>query len=118
MRTAIDAKPEPFAIDASETAVIAVDMQNDFGSDGGLFASKGVPIAAARATIEPTSRVLASARACGMTVVYLKMEFSRDLVNLGGLDAPNRERHLAFGVGAGDYLIEGTWNTDIVPELT
>jgi ureidoacrylate peracid hydrolase len=52
-----------------------------------------------------------------MTVVYLKMEFKRDLSNLGGLGAPNRERHLGFGVGVGDFLIERTWNTDIVPEL-
>jgi len=52
-----------------------------------------------------------------MTVVYLKMEFARDLSNLGGPNAPNREKHLGFGVGAGDFLIEGTWNTDIVPEL-
>jgi ureidoacrylate peracid hydrolase len=117
MLVTIEAKPEPFAIDPRETALIAVDMQNDFGAVGGMFASKGLPITAARATIEPTARVLAAARAAGMTVVYLKMEFTRDLSNLGGPDAPNRERHLGFGVGAGDFLIEGTWNTDIVPEL-
>jgi ureidoacrylate peracid hydrolase len=61
--------------------------------------------------------VLAAARAAGLTVVYLKMEFARDLSNLGGLDAPNRDKHLGFGVGRGDFLIEGTWNTDIVSEL-
>lgn len=26
-------------------------------------------------------------------------------------------RSTSFGVGRGDFLIEGTWNTDIVPEL-
>jgi ureidoacrylate peracid hydrolase len=46
------------------------------------------------------------------------MEFARDLSNLGGPDAPNREKHLGFGVGASNFLIEGTWNTEIVPELT
>jgi ureidoacrylate peracid hydrolase len=97
--------------------VVAVDMQNDFGAEGGMFAAKGLPIEAARATIAPTSRVLDAARAAGMTVVYLKMEFARDLSNLGGPDAPNRERHLGFGVGTGNFLIEGTWNTEIVPEL-
>ena len=53
MHVTIDAKPEPLAIDPRETAVIAVDMQNDFGAEGGMFASKGLPIEAARATIEP-----------------------------------------------------------------
>jgi ureidoacrylate peracid hydrolase len=117
MHVTIDAKPEPLVIDAHQTAVIVVDMQNDFGAEGGMFASKGLPIEAARATIEPTARVLEAARAAGIAAVYLKMEFARDLSNLGGPDAPNRERHLGFGVGAGDFLIEGTWNTDIVPEL-
>jgi ureidoacrylate peracid hydrolase len=61
--------------------------------------------------------VLDAARTAGMTIVYLKMEFARDLSNLGGPDAPNREKHLGFGVGASNFLIEGTWNTEIVPEL-
>lgn len=70
-----------------------------------------------RATIEPTARMLDAARAAGLTVVYLKMEFARDLSSLGGPDARNRQKHLGFGVGCGDFLIEATWNTDIVPEL-
>ena len=74
MRVTIDAKPKSLVIDTRETAVIAVDMQNDFGAEGGMFASKELPIEAARATIEPTARVLEEARAVGMTVVYLKME--------------------------------------------
>ena len=118
MHVTIEAKPEPLAIDPHETAVIAVDMQNDFGAEGGMFASKGLPIEAAHATIEPTARVLDAARMSDITVVYLKMAFKRDLSNLGGPDAPNREKHLGFGVGIGDFLIEDTWNTDIVPELT
>ncbi len=117
MDVTIAARPEPLTIDPSETAVIAVDMQNDFGAEGGMFASKGLPIEAARATIEPTALVFGAARAVGMTVVYLTMEFARDLSNLGGPDAPNREKHLGFGVGVGDFLIAGTWNTQIVPEL-
>ena len=117
MRITIDAKPEPLVVEPGESAVIVVDMQNDFGAEGGLFASNGLPIEAARATIQPTARVLDAARAAGMTAVYLKMEFARDLSNLGGPDAPNHARHLRFGVGVDDFLIEGTWNTDIVPEL-
>jgi ureidoacrylate peracid hydrolase len=117
VQVTVDAKPQPLVVDPRETAVVAVDMQNDFGAEGGMFAANGLPIEAARATIAPTSRVLDAARAAGMTIVYLKMEFARDLSNLGGPDAPCRERHLGFGVGTGNFLIEGTWNTEIVPEL-
>ena len=33
----IDATPDPVAVSPSKTAVIVVDMQNDFGSSGGMF---------------------------------------------------------------------------------
>jgi hypothetical protein len=38
----IDAKPEPINIEPSKTAVIVVDMQNDFGSKGGMFDRAGL----------------------------------------------------------------------------
>ena len=34
---AIDARPAAIAIDTARTAVIVVDMQNDFGSKSGMF---------------------------------------------------------------------------------
>jgi len=114
MQVTIAAQPGSFGFDPQATGVIAVDLQNDFGSKGGYVDSFGVPIDGARATIEPIARVLAAARAAGMLVVYTKMAFKRDLSNVGGPDSPNRER---LGLGAGDFLIQGTWNTDIVPEL-
>lgn len=123
----VDARPNPFEMVPSQTAVIVVDMQNDFGAEGGLFARACVPISEIQAAVEPTIRVLAAARQSGLKVVYLKMGFEGDLSNAGGPDAPNRVRHLAFGVGkpvaAPDgresrLLINDTWNTDIVSELT
>jgi hypothetical protein len=34
----VKARPEPLSIDPKRTAMIVVDMQNDFGSEGGMFA--------------------------------------------------------------------------------
>jgi ureidoacrylate peracid hydrolase len=122
----IEARPHPLTIDPHQTAVIVVDLQNDFGAEGGMFARAGIDISAIQAVVEPTAQVLATARRRGMPVVYLKMEFASDLSNAGGPDAPNLVRHLAFGVGepvtAPDgrdsrVLIKDTWNTDIVTEL-
>src|SRR6266508_1867611 len=95
----VEARPNPLTIHTSETEVIVLDMQNDFAAEGVMFAQAGQPVSTAQAAVEPTARVLAAARAAGMKVVYLKMEFESDLSNLGGPDAPNRIRHLAFGVG-------------------
>jgi ureidoacrylate peracid hydrolase len=123
----VDARPHSLSIDPRQTAVIVVDMQNDFGAEGGMFARAGIDMSGVRAAVIPTAQVLAAARQAGMPVVYLKMGFADDLSNAGGPEAPNRIRHLdAWGVGqlviAPDgsesrVLIRDTWNTDILPEL-
>jgi len=48
--------------------VIVVDMQNDFGADGGMFARAGIPIADIGTVVEPIAHVLGAARRVGMKV--------------------------------------------------
>ncbi len=116
MSITISAKPDPFTFEPSRAAVLAIDLQNDFGAPGGYVDHFGVPLEATRATIEPIGRVLAAARAADIVVVYTRIEFKRDLSNVGGPESPLRTI-LGLGADTGDYLIENTWNTDIVPEL-
>ncbi|MBB2715952.1 UNVERIFIED_ORG: ureidoacrylate peracid hydrolase [Rhizobium etli] len=123
----IDAKPQPISIDPAHTAVLVVDMQNDFGSMGGMFDRAGIDISGIQGAVAPTARVIAAARNLRMPVVYLKMGYYSDLSDLGTSDAPNRIRHLqVFGVGdsmtAPDgsksrILIRDTWGTNIVDDL-
>jgi len=122
----VDAKPEPISVDLAKTAVIVVDMQNDFGSKGGMFDRAGIDISMIQGAVAPTARVLAAARERGLKIIYLKMGFQPDLSDLGGFDSPNRTRHILFGVGqkltapdrtGGRILIRDTWNTDIVADL-
>jgi len=124
---ALDAEPDQIALDLARSVVIVVDMQNDFGSQGGIFDHAGVDISIIRRAIDPTRKVLAAARNAGIKIIYLKMGFRPDLSDLGAEDSPNRTRHLRFGVGQpsvapdgreGRFLIRDTWNTDIVAELT
>ena len=91
-----------------------------------MFDRAGIDISAARRAIEPTARTLASARAAGMSVIYLKMGFRPDLSDFGAPDAPNHIKHLPLAVGTtieapdgrqSRILIRDTWNTDIVDEL-
>jgi ureidoacrylate peracid hydrolase len=122
----LDAKPEAVALDVTRTALIVIDMQNDFGSKGGMFDLAGVEISGIKKTIAPTARALAAARDAGIKVIYLKMAFRPDLSDLGAQDSVNRVRHLRMNVGktvrAPDgresrILIRDTWNTDILSEL-
>jgi len=127
-RTAsIMANPGPIRIDTARAAVLVVDMQNDFGSEGGSFQRAGIDISMIRAAVAPTSRVLTIARATGIKVIYLKMAFRPDLSDAGAVDSPNYERHLhLLGLGKAAHapngndsrvLIRDTWNTDVVTEL-
>jgi len=122
----VDARPEPMSVDPARTAVVVVDMQNDFGSEDGMFARAGIDIAPIRKAVAPTKAVLTAAREGGVRVVYLKMEFSPDLSNAGQPDSPNWIKHRPFRVGervqAPDgtesrTLIRGTWSTEILREL-
>jgi ureidoacrylate peracid hydrolase len=122
----LNAKPEPITIDPARSAVIVVDMENDFAAKGGMFDRAGVDISGAQNVIAPTAKVLSAAREAGLKIIYLKMGYRPDLSDLGATDSVNRTRHLKFGVGqkiqAPDgresrVLIRDTWDTDIVPEL-
>jgi ureidoacrylate peracid hydrolase len=122
----IDAKPQPIAMDTVRSAVIVIDMQNDFGSKGGMFDLAGIDITGIQNVVAPIARVLAAARGAGIRIIYLKMGFRPDLSDLGAPDSVNRVRHLRMNVGktvrAPDgresrILIRDTWNTDVVPEL-
>src|SRR5438034_956363 len=122
----LNAKPESIAINPARTAVIVVDMENDFVAKGGMFDRAGADISGEQKAIAPTPKVLAAARQAGSKIIYLKMGYRPDLSDLGATDSVNRTRHLKFGVGqtirAPDgresrVLIRDTWDTDIVPEL-
>ena len=124
---AVNARPSAITIDLKRAAVIVVDMQNDFGTEGGMFHRAGFDISSIQAVIDPIARLLDNARRLGVRVVYLKMAFESDLSDIGREGSANRDRHLAWGVGQSVHcadgttsrvLIRDTWNTDIVDGLT
>ena len=67
----LDAKPEPISMDVARTALIVVDMQNGFGTKGGMFDRAGIDISQIQAAVGPTGRVIAAARLLGIKIVYL-----------------------------------------------
>jgi nicotinamidase-related amidase len=122
----IEARPQAVSLDTSACAVLVIDMQNDFGSKGGMFARAGIDISMIQRAVEPTCRVLATARRHAIPVIYLKMAFKPDLSDAGPTDSPNLIRHQLLGVGTevpapdgstSRILVRDTWNTDIVDEL-
>ena len=123
----LPAKPQPVSLDTSSCAVVVIDMQNDFGTEGGMFHRAGIDISMIQRAVEPTRKTLAAAREIGIAVIYLKMGFKRDLSDAGPVDSPNYSRHQLLGVGSvvlapdgreSQVLVRDTWNTDIISQLT
>jgi ureidoacrylate peracid hydrolase len=123
----VQARPNAVSIAPERTALIVIDMQNDFGSKGGMFDRAGIDISGIRSVIEPTRRAIGAAREAGIQIVYAKMGYRPDLSDIGGPEAPNRLLHVnRMAVGQtitapdgrkGGILIRDTWGTDIVDEL-
>ena len=113
----IKAVPEPVEIDPSRTALIVVDMQNAFGSKGGMFDKAGIDISGIQEAVQPTAAAVEAARRAGIKVVWIKMGFQPDLSDLGAEDVPNGFLFLHLGVKDG-VLARDQWGTDIVDELT
>jgi ureidoacrylate peracid hydrolase len=122
----VRARPEALMIDPATTAVIVVDMQNDFAAPGGMFDRAGIPIDGIQAIVGPIGRTLDAARAAGMPIVFLKMQYAANLSDAGPSQGPNRLKHEPLRIGEpvdspdgtpGAILVEDTWNTQIVPDL-
>jgi len=113
----INAVPEPVEIDPSRTALVVVDMQNAFGSKGGMFDKAGIDISGIQEAVRPTAAAVEAARQAGIKVVWIKMGFQADLSDLGAEDVPNGFLFLHLGVKDG-VLARDEWGTDIVEELT
>src|SRR4051812_2540099 len=122
----IKATPEPISIDLAKTAILVIDMQNDFGAQGGMFECAGIDISGIQAAVAPTASVLAAGRKEGIKIIYLKMAFLPDLSDAGAFDTPNWIKHLRLEAGKSvrapnnaesRILIRDTWNTDILDEL-
>jgi len=126
LEATIEAKPDAVTIDVSRTAVLVVDMQNDFGAEGGMFDRAGLDISIVQAAVGPTARVIASARKRGIPIIYVKEVLSPDLSDVGAAHSPHGR--MAQRLGLGDSApapdggpsrihIDGTWHTEILPEL-
>lgn len=126
-RVQIEARPESISIDLSKTAVLVVDMQNDFGVEGGMFERAGIDISGIRAVVPNVRAALAAARSASLPVMYLKMAFEPDLSDAGPVTGPNLLKHAPLRAGdeiiAPDgtqsrILVRDTWNTEIIAELS
>jgi biuret amidohydrolase len=117
--TVIEAEPYPFEFDPARAGLVIIDMQRDFLEPGGFGAALGNDVSLLRRTIAPTGRLLAAARAAGLTVIHTREGHRPDLADL----PPSKKLRgrLAAGIGdpgpMGRILVRGEAGHDIIPEL-
>lgn len=121
-----EARPEAISIDLDRTAVLVIDMQNDFGCKGGMFDRAGIDISGIQAVVPNVQRALHAARLASLAIIYIKMGFKADLSDAGPPTGPNLLKHALMHVGKSGTapdgsptrtLIRDNWGTEIIREL-
>jgi ureidoacrylate peracid hydrolase len=119
----IAALPQRLTLDLARTALVAVDLQNDFCHPDGWLASIGVDVSGAAAPVAALAAALPGLRAAGVPVVWLNWGNRPDRANL-----PPGVRHVydpdgaSTGIGdplpGGSRVLElGSWSAGLVDEL-
>ena len=119
--TALTAEPENVEIDLSRTAVVVVDMQNAFVSEGGMFDLRGLDISGSRSIIPTISQFLEKSRSAGLPVYYVCHVLSPDLREVGPSSSFWYKSVRMFRENpqwSDRFLIRGTWGADITEELS
>lgn len=122
-RVTVEARPEAVIVDTSRSALIVIDMQNDFCAPGGWLSHFGVDVAPLGSVVAPINRVAAQLRAHDVPVIFVNWGNRPDRANL-----PPSILHVydsdGTGIGIGDALPNGasvlerkSWSTALVEGL-
>jgi len=123
-KVSIDAEPQNIICDLNQTALIIIDMQNDFCAEKGWVDSIGGDYCADRAPIEPLNSLLPKLRENNVPVIWVNWGNRPDLMNM-----PPNQLHLyspdgdMLGLGEplptnGEPVLEkDSWAAAVVDEL-
>ena len=121
----IDAEAQRVTIDLHRTAMLIIDMQNDFCTEGGWVDHLGFDYSPDRQPIAPLQRLLPELRRAGVPIVWVNWGNRPDLLNM-----PPNQLHLykpsGVGIGLGEplpgnrahVLEKDSWAAAVVDELT
>ncbi len=121
--TLLKARPETLAFTPQQTALIVVDMQNAYASQGGYLDLAGFDVSATGPVIKNIQRAIAAARSAGIKVIFFQNGWDNQYVEAGGSGSPNYHKSNALKTMRkrpelmGKLLAKGDWDYDLVDQL-
>lgn len=123
-----EAQPQALTVDLARSALVVIDMQNDFCHPRGWFGQKGVKVAPMRRPIPVLKRLLPAWRAAGAPVIWVNWGVRPDRANLpptvlfkGKRSSSGRHDGVGYAQCSpedrGRSLVPGEWGAAVVDEL-
>ncbi len=114
----ISAKPFDYPydgnLDARKTALIVIDLQEDFLSTTGYFALQGYDPAPLRAILPAVNQLIAACREAGIQIIHTRQGYRGDLADMTPYEKWRRQRS---GLEGTNVLLRSSPGFQIVPEL-
>jgi ureidoacrylate peracid hydrolase len=101
------------AIDPKTTAIVLIEYQNDFTTEGGVLHEAVSEVMDKTHMLAHTQKVVKAARNAGATVMHAPIAFTE-----GYGEITNRPYGILKGVVDGQAFIKGSWGAEIIDELT
>jgi nicotinamidase-related amidase len=100
------------SIDPTKTAVVLIEYQNDFTSEGGALHGAVEGVMQSTGMLDNTARLVAAAREAGATIVHAPITFAEGFGELA--DHPYG---ILKGVVDSTAFVKGSWGAEIVDDI-
>ena len=104
---------ETLQLDPAKTAVVLIEYQNEFTTEGGVLHGAVAPVMDKTGMLDKTVALVEAARRAGVTIMHAPITFAPGYGELS--------RHpygILKGVVDGNAFVKGTWGAAIVDRLT
>jgi nicotinamidase-related amidase len=104
---------EPLQLDPAKTAVVLIEYQNDFTTDGGVMHGAVSDVMDKTDMLANTVTLVNAARAAGATIMHAPITFAE-----GYNEISNHPYGILKGVVDGNAFVKGSWGAAIVDDLS
>ncbi len=99
-------------MDAAKSAVVLVEFQNDFTSEGGALHGAVADVMEQTSMLENTRAAVAAARAAGVTIIHSPIQFAE-----GYHEITAHPYGILKGVVDTNAFVKGSWGAEIVGDV-